>query len=192
MANPRRWQSVARDDSGRHAANGKTPARLAPPSATRLPVATAKFWGNMAEIVHYDRPLGDSERNQIESYLAFKYGLTLDAGVDYVDSSGAVVWDATANAQYHHAVRGLVRDDLTNLNLLQAYPSVESTTLMTITHGNDPSNPAPFANDGTYMVVGHNGVSSGSHLELISGITTIWYSGGSGRFRKPARLPTPL
>ncbi|MCO5198203.1 MAG: Ig-like domain-containing protein, partial [Anaerolineae bacterium] len=135
-----------------------------------------EFWGNMAEIVHYDRPLGDSERNQIESYLAFKYGLTLDAGVDYVDSSGAVVWDATANAQYHHAVRGLVRDDLTNLNLLQAYPSVESTTLMTITHGNDPSNPAPFANDGTYMVVGHNGVSSGSHLELISGITTIWYS----------------
>jgi len=40
------------------------------------------------------------ERNRIDSYLAIKYGITFATGINYVDSTGSVIRNATANSGY--------------------------------------------------------------------------------------------
>ena len=58
------------------------------------------FWnGTVAEVIAYDAGLDATSRSRIESYLAVKYGTTLDQASpqNYVSSDGTVIWDATAN-----------------------------------------------------------------------------------------------
>ncbi len=54
------------------------------------------------------------ERNKIQSYLAIKYGLTLNSSVaNYVSSSGASLWSDTT---YWFDVFGIGKDDASGLN----------------------------------------------------------------------------
>ena len=55
-------------------------------------------FGRIAETLIYNTPsqLTTTQKNQIESYLAVKYGLTLTH--DYISSSGTIVWSATTNS----------------------------------------------------------------------------------------------
>ena len=63
--------------------------------------------GNLSEVIHYPAPLAGIDRYRVESYLAMKYGLTLqNADIngtesvvegDYLSSTGAVVWDGNAD-----------------------------------------------------------------------------------------------
>ncbi len=72
------------------------------------------FVGDIAEFMYYDaNTLGDAKLNQIESYLALKYGLTLGTGanpVNYVGSGGGVVW--TGHSTYQNRVFGIGRDSV--------------------------------------------------------------------------------
>ena len=45
----------------------------------------------------YNKDLSTGERSKIESYLALKYGITLDQSIatNYVYSNGSIVWNAT-------------------------------------------------------------------------------------------------
>jgi hypothetical protein len=54
------------------------------------------FKGKYAEIIGYEDTLSDTERQKVESYLALKYGITLDQSTaqDYLASDGTVVWNA--------------------------------------------------------------------------------------------------
>ena len=88
----------------------------------------------IAEVIAYEGALTYSEIQQVESYLALKYGITLttdndgDAitfeapnanGInegDYVSSAGAVLWDASVNSTYHNDVTGIGRDDQAGLD----------------------------------------------------------------------------
>ena len=45
------------------------------PAAHFAGTASARWWGDLAELVIYDRQLGDEERRAVEAYLARKYGL---------------------------------------------------------------------------------------------------------------------
>ena len=51
------------------------------------------FNGHMSEVVSYNRVLTPAERNQVESYLAIKYGITLNQATptNYVASDGSTV-----------------------------------------------------------------------------------------------------
>ena len=53
--------------------------------------------GSIAEIIGYNRVLSPAEVQAIESYLAIKYGITLESS-NYVNAEGTILWDATANA----------------------------------------------------------------------------------------------
>lgn len=59
-----------------------------------------------------------SERNKVDSYLAIKYGITLDQTIpkNYVNSSGTIIWDATSNSGFKNDIAGIVRDDFSTLN----------------------------------------------------------------------------
>lgn len=82
------------------------------------------FHGDIAEIIYYGTDLTPAEQNQVESYLAVKYGITLSgttavsstasftgtALMDYVASDGTAVWSAADHATYYHDVAGVGYD----------------------------------------------------------------------------------
>ena len=78
----------------------------------------AMYAGTMAEILFYNRDLTVTERNKVESYLALKYGITLDqtTSTNYTLSDGSIAWNATTGGTYKNDITGIGRDDTTTLN----------------------------------------------------------------------------
>jgi len=83
--------------------------------------------GRVAEIITFSSRKDDTnlttERNRIQSYLAIKYGITLGVNgtsQDYVDSSGTVIWNQSANSGYNYDIAGIGRDDDSDLNQKQS------------------------------------------------------------------------
>lgn len=77
------------------------------------------YKGTMAELVSYTKTLqsASSAKEEIESYLAIKYGLTL-SGENYLASNGTIVWNTTSGgSDYNKNIFGIARDD--NNGLLQ-------------------------------------------------------------------------
>ena len=72
---------------------------------------------SICESIVYSRMLSNRERQKIDTYLALKYGVTLDqtAPSSYVGSDGRVVWDAVVNAEFSHHIFGLCNDTISNL-----------------------------------------------------------------------------
>ncbi len=73
------------------------------------------FNGNIAEIISYNGALTAAELNRIESYLALKYGITLnqDTAQDYTASDGITeMWDKDASGAdtYDNDIVGVGRD----------------------------------------------------------------------------------
>lgn len=75
--------------------------------------------GDFAEFIFYDRDISVAERNRIDSYLAIKYGITLDqaTATNYTASTGAVVYPAaTTHSVYNNDIAGIGRDAVSRLN----------------------------------------------------------------------------
>lgn len=71
---------------------------------------------SICESIVYSRMLSNRERQKIDTYLALKYGVTLDqtAPSSYVGSDGRVVWDAVVNAEFSHHIFGLCNDTISS------------------------------------------------------------------------------
>lgn len=81
------------------------------------------FPGDIQEVIWYRTDVSDTERQRIESYLALKYGITLDQSTaqNYLASDGTTLtWNATANAAYSNNIAGIGRDDATGLHQKQS------------------------------------------------------------------------
>lgn len=102
-----------------------------PPVDYDLPVRS--FRGVIPEIVVYQRFLNPQERRRVESYLALKYGITLRAQepASYLNAAGQTIWDGLVNADYHHCVTGIGRDDASGLRQEKSTSS-EAAGLLTI------------------------------------------------------------
>jgi len=70
--------------------------------------------GDIAELVGYKKYITPAEYIKIESYLAIKYGITLES--DYQASDASVLWNSTTNAAYHYDITGIGRDDNSGLD----------------------------------------------------------------------------
>ncbi len=76
------------------------------------------FNGLIPEVVTYNSLLTAVQRQRINSYLAIKYGITLDqtAATNYLASDGTtILWNGTSNAAYNQNIAGIGRDDLSAL-----------------------------------------------------------------------------
>lgn len=120
------------------------------------------FYGGIGEVLMYSRKLSDLERQKVQSYLAVKYGITINQTVatNYVSSDGATIWDATANATYKADIFGIGQDDSSNLNQ-KVSKSVNSATgpiLATTQHFTQANNHVSRASIGTgnFVLMGHN------------------------------------
>ncbi len=140
-------------------------------------VGSDKFDGRIAEVIYYDEQHSDVERRKIESYLAVKYGLTLDSGrVDYLSSNGDTIWHTSANPIYNHNIFGLGLDSISVLDQ-RVSRSINDSTILTIaldddfTSINSPSMRSPHAKDKQFLLVGDNGgtVTFDQDAELPAG-----------------------
>lgn len=107
--------------------------------------------GDMAEVIVYDANLTAAERSRVQSYLAIKYGITLDqtTATDYVRSDGAVIYSATTFAGYLSDVAGIGRDDDSDLSQSSS-KSQNANSVITI------FNPSSMNNDFDMLVWGSN------------------------------------
>ncbi len=174
------------------------------------PVAAASTcWnGNIAEAMIYPGNLTATQVNQVNSYLAIKYGLTKAS--NYLASDGTTnVW--TAGGGYDTEIAGIARDD--NSALYQKQSASESAgntsgglKILTLALGNsvaatNQANANTLAADKTFLVWGNNnGATTFSPAITVPAgagnrMTRVWKATetltvGNATFRIPASLMT--
>ena len=92
----------------------------------------------ISEVLYYSRKLGSTELRKVQTYLAVKYGVTLEP-VDHVSSVGDTVWRIAENAEYHNRVTGVGVDTVYGLVQTQSLSEVEGA-VVTLASGQLPRN----------------------------------------------------
>lgn len=116
--------------------------------------------GDIPELVAYDRILSATEKQQVNSYLGLKYGLTL--GVDYIASNGTMFWNLAANAGYTNDVFGIGRDDASGLNQKVSKTINGDSALIVALDNNftasnsDAARTTTHTNDRQFLMLGSN------------------------------------
>lgn len=121
--------------------------------------------GNIAEVIVLNEKANDSERSRINSYLALKYGMTLNNGAsNYVDTSNQPVW--VADPEYASNIAGIARDDAQGLYQKQSHSiQAENTNAVAqVLIGLNTLTDTNIGNQGTltdkqYLIWGDNGVA---------------------------------
>jgi hypothetical protein len=128
------------------------------------------FNGDVNEVINYATALSNSDRQKVDTYLAVKYGITLDqtTPLSYLDTAGTTIWDGTANAIYNKNITGIGRDDIEELNQKQS-KSINTTGLVTVGRGGisttNALNSNTFSTDKSYFIFGDdNGALAWSPL----------------------------
>ncbi len=151
-------------------------ANLLPPISTpsgrttiggRDQATQGRFGGRMLEMIAYASDV-TADRNRIESYLAIKYGITLDASiVDYVDAAGSSVYNL---ATYPNDVFGIANDAAQGLDQ-QISKSVNTGSVLTLSSTNDfataNDGSRTVLTDGQFLLIGNDG-ASGAVADAIS------------------------
>tara|TARA_R110001592_G_scaffold62235_10_gene190309 strand:+ start:2472 stop:8108 length:5637 start_codon:yes stop_codon:yes gene_type:complete len=156
--------------------------------ATNSLGANAFYDGQIAELISYSvRPDDTNEHIRIQSYLAIKYGITLDQGTaqNYLNSSSSVIWNATDNSSYKNDIAGIGRDDDSCFEQKQS-KSVNDGAIVTIGLGgiaaDNKSNLNSFTADESFMVWGNdtadkeqsnavNAANDGGSPDVPTGVT---------------------
>ncbi len=127
------------------------------------------FTGSVSEVIAFNSILTSTQMQQVRSYLAIKYGVTLadnstTVGLDerdYICSDAMTnVWNYTANSTYHNNVTIIGRDDNSSLDQrTSSSTDADATTnsgnaMLTI------STASAFAGDQSFFAAGHNGISA--------------------------------
>ncbi|WP_405081055.1 S-layer homology domain-containing protein [Paenibacillus chitinolyticus] len=89
-------------------------------------VDSSYYRGQVGEYIFYSGPLTLTERQKINSYLAIKYGVSLN-NVNYLDSGNNVIWQADAN--YNKNIAGIARDDGQGLQQKQSRSANDASKL---------------------------------------------------------------
>ena len=125
-----------------------------------LGVNNYRFDGRIAETIVYNQLLSSADDlKQIESYLAIKYGITLDSSFgSYLDSNGAAVY--TFDGTYENDVTGIGKDNNSSLDQ-RISKSVNSGSILTISTDTDftsaNSSHTDGLTDGQYLIAANNG-----------------------------------
>ena len=123
--------------------------------------------GSISELIGYKKDLSATEVRKVESYLAVKYGITLDntgGGIagDYESSSGITTWDASLNLGYHNDVFGIGRDDTTALGQVKSHSINTGAVAIFEAQGegtNANNSFTDIAND-EFLIAGNNGLAT--------------------------------
>ncbi|HMJ67430.1 MAG TPA: T9SS type A sorting domain-containing protein [Cyclobacteriaceae bacterium] len=130
--------------------------------------------GDLAEVILYNSILTNAERLRVESYLAIKYGVTLDQTVstDYVNSAGITIYPATLTSHdaYDNNIAGIGRDDLSGLNQVASQSSNPGSIVRIF-------NPGSMVND-EFLLWGNDAPTIWNSTDIpapyINRISRIW------------------
>lgn len=111
--------------------------------------------GVCPELIVWQRILNPLERLQAESYLALKYGITLNSS--YYGANGHLIWDRDRNTTYHHRVAGLTHGS----HQQSLLPYMSTTSYEYAGTSANPSYKQPFWHD----IIG--GAPSADHLLVM-------------------------
>ena len=101
------------------------------------------FTGQIGEIISFSEKNIETEREKIFSYLALKYGVTLDqsgGGQDYLSSNGNIeMWSTSENGSYNQDIAGIGQDNASALYQPKSR-SVNKDSMITIGEPTDLEN----------------------------------------------------
>lgn len=124
-------------------------------------IASGKFFGQLGEFIAYNRVLTQGEINKIESYLATKYGITLD-GAAYMSSYNTLFWPwGKTGVGYHNNVAGIFTDS-GNADITVSRSTASGAALTVNTIGSEfevgvgVTNEVPFPRDNSAIYWGTN------------------------------------
>ncbi|MFT3933616.1 MAG: T9SS type A sorting domain-containing protein [Chitinophagaceae bacterium] len=144
------------------------------------------FNGNMGDVLLYNKNLSASERIRVQSYLALKYGTTLNNGATtYIASDGTTpMW--TADATFKYRVFGIGTD---NGSALAQQASTDNTTsvsgtitgLVTIATANDFAMANNLRSAGTKLADGkfitisddNKTIATNTTLKPVAAVSTV-------------------
>jgi hypothetical protein len=116
----------------------------------------AEQTASVAEFIVYETMLKEKDVAKIETYLALKYGITLEK--NYQNSQGQTVWNRITEKLYSNNIAGIGRDDLSTLNQKQGISGSTTDQLTiginSITRSN--ANNTGRLNNMDYLVWGDN------------------------------------
>ncbi|PSL33797.1 putative secreted protein (Por secretion system target) [Dyadobacter jiangsuensis] len=152
----------------------------------------AGFTGHIGELVVYGGGnITATERNKVDSYLAIKYGVTLNNSNNYTTSGGTVVWDATANSGYYTNVAGIGKDFISALEQKQSRSQHANTNNQVIIGlgGIAATNAANTGalSDGQFLVWGDNG-NTQAMTNTAGTYTAFAYEGSINNARRMNRI----
>jgi uncharacterized repeat protein (TIGR01451 family) len=124
---------------------------------------TADLWtGNIPEIILYPTNLTATQYSKVNSYLALKYGITLDqtSANNYLASDGTTIWNGTTNSGNRFNIAGIARDDASALSQKQS-KSVNAGLQVIMGNGNTITttnilNTSTFSADKSALIWGDN------------------------------------
>lgn len=133
------------------------------------------YQGKMGEVLIYLKPLTLIEKQKIETYLAIKYGMTINqtTATDYISVSGTKIWNANFNRTYNKNIAGIGRDDIEDLNQKQSKSS-NLTEYMAVALGklknSNVLNTNSFSSNSTYLTWGDNGGNIGYSVNITNNV----------------------
>lgn len=194
-------------NGGTKITSGSNTNDLTPPDlriGRHATTVNAGFVGELAEIIVYGKYPTPAELNRINSYLAIKYGITLDqsAGQDYISSTGSIIYNAATGGTkdtFDFEITGIGRDDASALDQRQS-KSVQPFSMLAIGNGNiavnNTSNSNSFSSDQSFFIAGHNGrnadnkgvtdfgtsfnVTTSSNEPILSRLNRVWSATETG------------
>ena len=112
--------------------------------------------GMVAEFILYEKILNEEEIAKVETYLALKYGITLQK--NYLNASGKTVWNWQNDKAYSNNIAGIARDDRSSLYQKQAtgYNNSERLVIGVNAIAGSNSESTGQINNGDYLVWGDN------------------------------------
>lgn len=137
--------------------------------------AAASFDGEIPEFIYCNEPGGftQAQRQKTESYLAIKYGITLDQStpLNYVNSDGDIVFNTTDNTglggflSYNKDIAGIARDDGSELD----QPTSKSEVISSLVKVEKVN---PFGQDNTWLIWGNDGSSFSTQSADVPGVVS--------------------
>ncbi|MEO1254699.1 MAG: hypothetical protein AAFY41_07430, partial [Bacteroidota bacterium] len=115
--------------------------------------------GRLGDIIMFDDIISATDRDQVQSYLAIKYGITLNNGdFDYISSQGTSFFPGNSDSDfslYRTDVAGIGRDDNSDYQQLTS-KSINTSAILSITKNTD------FNGSDQYIMWANNGSAVGA------------------------------
>lgn len=135
--------------------------------------------GKVSEFLFFNRKLSNPEIIQQISYLAVKYGVTLQK-TDYVASDSTTIWNYTDYPQFSSSILGIGRDDAMGLNQKQS-TGIDNKVIFGLgsEFATNEGNTNVISNE-TFIIIGFDTTGLKTQYELQIGTGEIFNAYGKG------------